>query len=386
MALAFSIPISTFMDGTLIGLIFLASMVSLGRHRIRVTRISRNVVALAALMLLAMVFVGTLYGEGSLSARMNYAGKYADLLLIPLLMSVLKTDPARQRVVNAFLVAMMITLVLSLMVHFGWVVPGQWIKGTASDATPFKDHITQNILMSYAAFIVANQVLSRTDWTKWAALAIVLVCLYDILFAVQGRTGYLVLLALIPYLFYDRIGARGIGVAAVVVVVLSGAAYGGSPVFRQRMDLAAQQVEGWQRGHDDNTAVGVRLQYYKNTLRIIARHPLLGVGTGGFPRAYAREVAGTQQTPTANPHNQYLLLAAEIGPIGLGLFLALLYAEWRMAGSMMAHERRMARALVLTFAVANVVNSLLIDQTERVFFCVLSGTLFSTIFWAERRN
>lgn len=64
-----------------------------------------------------------------------------------------------------------------------------------------------------------------------------------------------------------------------------------------------------------------------NTLGIVADHPLLGVGAGAAPARYdiyrAERVArgGLTSKPARDPHNHYLQLLAETGPVGLLAFL-----------------------------------------------------------------
>ena len=63
-----------------------------------------------------------------------------------------------------------------------------------------------------------------------------------------------------------------------------------------------------------------------NTLEMVRDHPVLGVGAGASPAAYdpyylAREArGGLHSKPGRDPHNHYLQLLAELGPLGLLLF------------------------------------------------------------------
>jgi O-antigen ligase len=64
-----------------------------------------------------------------------------------------------------------------------------------------------------------------------------------------------------------------------------------------------------------------------NTLDMVRDHPVFGVGAGASPAAYdpyylAREVrGGLHSKPGRDPHNHYLQLMAELGPLGPALFL-----------------------------------------------------------------
>jgi Ni,Fe-hydrogenase I cytochrome b subunit len=73
-------------DGVLVVLLVVCWLAS-GEWRERVRRISSNPVAITALLLFAWLLLGTLWGGGSLEERALSIKKYADLLLIPLLIS-----------------------------------------------------------------------------------------------------------------------------------------------------------------------------------------------------------------------------------------------------------------------------------------------------------
>jgi O-antigen ligase len=125
-------------------------------------------------------------------------------------------------------------------------------------------------------------------------------------------------------------------------------------------------------------AVGLRMEFYRNSLAIVRDHPLAGVGTGGFPQAYAQRARGTGMVPTHNPHNEYLLIAVQTGVIGLLLLLNLFWQQWRLAPRLAAPlETHVARGLVLTIAAGCLFNSMLLDHTEGLLFAWLTGLLYA---------
>jgi O-antigen ligase len=69
-----------------------------------------------------------------------------------------------------------------------------------------------------------------------------------------------------------------------------------------------------------NSASSGRYSLVANGIRIAARHPLLGVGVGGFKRAYAERVHLKGKEPKkAASHDTPVTVAAETGVVGLGL-------------------------------------------------------------------
>lgn len=74
-----------------------------------------------------------------------------------------------------------------------------------------------------------------------------------------------------------------------------------------------------------------RLAMWANTLRLIAGRPLLGVGPGGWKRAYPPYDRGAMirsDSSPKRPHNDYLWIASEHGLLGFGAYLWLLIAAF----------------------------------------------------------
>jgi O-antigen ligase len=81
---------------------------------------------------------------------------------------------------------------------------------------------------------------------------------------------------------------------------------------------------------------------------------------------------------TENPHNEYLLIAIQIGLIGLASLLYLFYRQWQVAGRLAQPlYRDLARGMVLMFVVGCLFNSLLVDHTEGLLFAWMSALLFA---------
>jgi len=217
----------------------------------------------------------------------------------------------------------------------------------------------------------------RWRW-GWGVLAVLAVC--NVMLMVQGRTAYLILPALAILCLYAIFGWKGIAAATVLVVTTFIGAYGLSTSFHNRVEEAVVNANNWSPEVAANDAVTERLEFYYNTVEIIREHPLIGVGTGGFAEAYAKHVVPKGLAPTRNPHNQYLLVMAQVGVVGLLLLLWLFVQQWLTAAAIIDPSHRMlARGLVLTMAIGCVFNALLIDHTEKLMYCWFSGLFYAEV-------
>lgn len=386
-ALGFSIPISVALDNVLLAFVTLGWLLG-ARYREKLAAIGRNPVALLALALFALLAIGTLYGSAEPKEGWRYLNKHTDLIYLALLIPLFGEAKMRKRAVQGFMLAMVVTLVWSYMIGWGWA-PESWLEGhPPGDASAFKHRITHNLLMAFAAFLFALQARASTSpRTRAAFILLAVFAVYNIMFMVGGRSGYVVLAALLAYFFYDWLRWKGLAAFALVGALVGLAAFYVSDEFRTRIVQGVDGYTAWDAGVTEANSVGIRMDFYRNTLHIIGEHPLTGVGTGGFEQAYNARVAGTEMLPTSNPHNQYLLVTAQVGVGGLVLLLALLAAQWHLAARLPSEwERHVARGLLLTIALGSLLNSLLLDHAEGLLYGWASGVLFAGLPAARRET
>ena len=379
--LGFSLPISTSLDGVLLVVTVVAWIVS-GRFAEipGVVRQDRFVLLLPGLFLL--LAIGMTHGLASFGERAKYLWKYDDFLL-PLVFVPLFADPAvRERGLWGFGCGMAVTLVVSLGLAAGWIPHSSWFHGNTANATVFKHQITHNVLMAFAAFLFAEVAMrASVPWHRYGLGLLVVGAVADVLMFVQGRTGQLVLCVLILLWSVRRFGLRGLvgGVAGVAALVAM--SYSLSPVFQGRVAKTVTEVERAQVEPvaPESSSVGVRLEWYQNTMNLITTHPLVGVGTGSFPRAYAEMVTDPAAVKPAHPHNQYLLTGAELGIAGVVAVLAMFGTLWwkfRQAGGNLYAE--LGQGAVLVMAIGCIFNSLLVDHTEGLFFAWVISAAFAS--------
>ncbi|MGQ0555923.1 MAG: O-antigen ligase family protein [Nitrospiraceae bacterium] len=391
-ALGFTIPIWVVADGILV-ILLVACWSVCGNWRERGRRIIANPVAVGALLLFGWLLVGTLWGMGSLGERMLAVKKYADLLLIPLLISMAIDVHERRRAFLALAVSLALTLMLSLALSggglpTGWVIncdsstPCAFPKPTTCDSSNpciFKKHTTHNMLMAFGVLLFGVLAWkSSRRWVRWGWAGASCLAAGNVVLMVQGRTGYVVLAGLAMVAFHMYFGWRGMVAAVVAIAVTFLAAYQVSTSFHDRVELVATGVAQWNPQTATYDGVTERMEFFHYTVEIIQDHPLMGVGTGGFTQAYAQHVQNLGLPVPTHPHNQYLLVMAQVGIVGFGLLCWLFVQQWRSAlfvGD--AGYGLLARGLVATIAIGCLFQPALNDHTEKLFYCLFSGLMYS---------
>lgn len=387
-ALGASIPVSVALDNLLM-VLFIACWLAAGGFAERIRRIAANPVALAALAFAAVMVAGMAWSDAP-AAKLKAGGVDALRFVLLAAFAVTFLDPRTRRLgENAFLWAMGVTAALSYLLWTGWVdaIPG--VKGKPIYPVVFKYHITHNLLMALAALLLAIRAMAastgrgRALYAAGAALAAA-----NVLLLVPGRTGQLALLAGIVYLVLARLRWKGVLAGTVLLGVLGSAAwFAPDSVLRERFALGLREAQAWEPGvaQSQFSSIGLRLEFWRNSLDLVAARPLLGAGTGAFRDVYAQQVSGSEMVATEHPHNAFLYVTVELGALGLAVLLALLVAQWLRAGRMPAlPDRAAARSLVVVYVLAGAVTSTFGDHAEGLFYAWASGMLFAAVGPARR--
>jgi len=149
----------------------------------------------------------------------------------------------------------------------------------------------------------------------------------NIIYVLTGRAAYLSLLLLAPYGAW-LVAPRFRLLLSGAILVFSALLLYYSEIAHSRIGLGLEELTSTITGEAEAfSSIGIRWVFWENSLRMIAVNPILGSGSGGFSTAYAvvvSDIAGWRGIVTDDPHQQYLLIAAEQGLVGLFFFLAIL--------------------------------------------------------------
>lgn len=357
--------------------LFLLSWLLAGQFVERWAVIRRQALALLSLSLLGWMALAILWSPADLRFALDHWWHFRELLLLPLMISVVAKDAAtaevwQPRILNAFLASFAFSLAVSYLRWFGWL---PLLQATGQYAG-FGGHVGFSTMLAFVAYVCWQRVLQQgTLRLAWAFFG--LACVVNLFLVNTGRTGQVGFLALVPLVLHARLGWRGLLASALAVPVLAASVYFASPTVYQRVNQMAADISNFQTG-DASSNDGMRMDFWVHSLGFIREAPLLGVGTGGYAARYkqlAVEENLTGGRVSDNPHNEYLLLASQQGLIGLALLLALWGVQWRDAERQSQERRDLTRALLLLIATGDMFNSFLLDNFEGHFYLLLSVAL-----------
>ena len=338
----------------------------------------RNLPMGIGLLLLAYIALHSLWFNGFTRVSWHSVNRYQELFFAPVLMALMQLVPDRRIFYRALIAG---ALVLALT-HWA----GLWWHGLE----PFLDsrRISAGFAFAVCGFMLLMQ--ARHHSHPWWLRGLAAFFAVTVLFAVQGRTGYLVLLMLVTAAGWLHSPRRWRWAASALLPLAVVAVGWSSGPLQQRLH---ETIVGTQADVPVmDTSTGIRVHMLKIAGELVREHPWLGVGYGDYGEAhravvkamYADNPEAYAKLPhtwsfTDNPHNEYLMQLLGGGIPALLLFLAWLGLTLRAAARADAQLRPQLAGVCLAFAMGCLFNSLLMDFVEGHLYMGLLAWLLAGI-------
>ena len=254
------------------------------------------------------------------------------LYLLPAVIIAVTIERRYLKVVLAALLAgMMVSEVLSYLIFFGI-----WQKDRAiisiANPTPFMHHIQYSTFLAITALLLLERVIRDTRLSYRALYALFFVTVVGTLFLINGRTGQVAFLIGLFVLAFAQFQnkLKALGVSLLLAVLVIGGAYTLSDNFRERIQVAQSDVVKMIKNNDYSTSLGYRVGVMILAVPLIEKQPIFGTGVVDTMKLI-RDGACTCFADdfwlkhANHMQNQYLQVLVEIGVIGLGIFMMMLY-------------------------------------------------------------
>ena len=384
-ALAFFLPLTVFGGNLIIALIVLFWVFS-GDYISKYNKIISSKLMVASILFFCLHVIGLLWTEDT-EWGLHIVKKMWDFVLIfPILYTIVKKEYIKYYV-NAFLLAIALTEILSYLVWFELIDP--FLHASVANPTPFMSHVSYNPILALAIYLVIHEILFNKELKR---LMLGLYSFFSIamiinMFITGGRAGQVVFFVMIMILILQYFKGQRIKALIAILILLPGiflTAYQTSPLFNQRIHLAINEivnydVESVAVYQQLSSSIGGRILFTLNSWEIIKENALLGVGTGDFPIEYKKiSVKRSPGGPYANnPHNMYVLILVQLGIVGLLSMLSIMYYQIKLSfkGSN-RFFRDVGFALPLLFLVIMWSDSYLLGHFTGLLFVFFSSFLY----------
>ena len=175
------------------------------------TVLKNNPTTIWALILYLCFFIGLSYGDAQADDAYSTIRKYRELFFIPVLSCFFTQERYRTWAWKAFIAASVFTLLGSYLMDLGI------LDMNRHKSFSLKSRITHSIFIAFFMFYCAHKAVSDNEHRFWY-IAALLLGIYNLFFVVEGRTGQLVFLLLVPLFTVQHWGKKGFLLALVGII------------------------------------------------------------------------------------------------------------------------------------------------------------------------
>lgn len=336
-------------------------------------KLTGNPILLSAVALFVVMLIGTFYSAVGFNLALSSLFKYNKLIVLLFLCDFLTTEQSRQRMLNAFFVASIITLIGSYLLKFG-------IIHSSRPEYFFKDRIDHGLFMAFFCFYCCHKMMS-TEKYQFVYVLLIVWSVHNIFFICTGRIGQLLCIMLILLFSLQRLSKKYIFLILMICVLFLTLFLGFSEKnnrfhngFNEIATYAAED-----NAKVDDISMHLRLTYWKHALTIIEKKPWVGHGLGSFATEYRKIALPSEDLMGGTPHNEFLMITAQLGVVGLAFFLLFLILQYRFSLRLTSEYRYFAQGVLLTTVLASLFNPTFISHVKGYWLICLIAIPFSSL-------
>lgn len=310
--------------------------------------------------------------------------KHAKLLEILLVILLLQTEREARLAVTVYAAGQIFVILcswlLALDLALPWVINSQTFYATKYVVFA-ESYLDQSIMLACTAAVLWHLRAQFLPW--WLASFIAVAALLDIFLLLQGRTGYVIALAMVTLAAIWSIRPRWRMPALIAIpIVLVVGLYFSPGKLHERVFQVVNETQAYSQQAETNSSSGWRLNAWHRSVQAIQARPWNGFGVGSWAPVVKRlegntgdAVFGTSNS--SNPHQEYLLWGVEIGIGGILLALALFASVVWDVRKFETGIRRATLSVLAAIAIACLFNSAIFDDLMGDFLCVSLGLLMA---------
>ncbi|KTD06502.1 O-antigen biosynthesis protein [Legionella gratiana] len=373
--LVFSIPISSSIKSILM-VLSLAAIVFTPYYRQYLSCAFNTSWARVGLVFFLYIIIACFWSDAPFAMRYNTVDKYSKLIFLPILTVVFIKPRTRQWVLDSYISVMLLTCVLSILKARNLLE----LNNVSDPGEVFYNHIITGYMVALGVYLAGLQIfkvdVSRLQ--RFFYLSMFFLGSYQILFLNTGKTGYLIYTLLMIMLMVQKMSLK----KAIVGVMLFFCTILLTYTLSLRMQVTTHvlwnDIKALQQ-HQENNSLGFRIQFHQYAESLFKEHPIIGIGTGGFPYRFSLEQPIPAWGKKLNePHSQYWLTLAEQGIVGivlLFLFLGTLFITFFK----LKETKPILLGLLLSFCLSSCTDTVFCYSTVGYLLIIFSALCFGEL-------
>lgn len=286
--------------------------------------------------------------------------QHGNLLIIPLMALHIKTKQEAITIFKIYTVGQFFIVLSTWLIFLGYRPIWAFDISTGNGVfTTYLDQSIMNAIFVATLWHLKNKLLTRYTYLT---LIPILLSITAVLYILQGRSGYIVMFALLCMSIWWMTPVRykifGLITSILLLVTINTT----SDVLNQRFKAVADELQNYSEQENVTTSTGIRLDFWITSIEMIKQNPVLGSGAGSWSNEFRSIKQQTeQQHSSGNPHQEYLLWGVEFGAVGIILLLAIFALMFYDSTKMQQPEQRATLSVLVGVMVACLFNCSLHD-------------------------
>ncbi len=327
-ALFFSAPAVNLLETLLILSVLISKTL---RHRL--IQALQSPLCITALIFYVIIIIAATYSIAPPKEAWGMVNGWRKIIILPFAYAAIFSKESKELVLKTFLITSIGCLAWSFL---SYNFPNIFFY-TTSQGIIVKNHATQGMFFGIAILICllkANTNIYQGFRTRAIVYYLIgLIFLINILSVTHGRSGYVITLVCLAssFIYLTRhLPLKKRAAFLIFSIVTATMLFASVEKSRNRILEGIQEITQ-PRTSGDAGSMGVRTYWWKHSINMLQKNPILGIGTGGFADGLDNEIknlTGPAATKTNDPHNQYLKILVEQGIIGFIALLAIIFTAF----------------------------------------------------------
>jgi O-antigen ligase len=300
-------------------------------------RLAQSSLVILSLILFSLITFKTVFSE----AAFNYAWfdfkHYLKLLGIIPLVLIFKSLKECKYLFISLLAGVSVLMMPTLLDGFGIVKLSDYIRSNKAygpvDLTYWRMHIQHgfHVVILFSSLMLAA--LYYPKYRIWFLLG-AFMCIFDILFFIDGRMALLSLIIVSGFILYFYMKSIKFFLA---LILLSSFIF--ASIFMlvnsldERVSSIYSEAKLFYKDNNIETSGGNRLHFWKKSAEQFTKAPVLGNGSGSFKQDLLlhNDPILTPDSVYSHAHNEYLTQLSQYGICGVLLFLSMILLALRQS-------------------------------------------------------
>ncbi|MFK5937576.1 MAG: O-antigen ligase family protein [Sulfurimonas sp.] len=321
---------------------------------------------------------------------LRYIAKFRHFLIILAIYSSLDKDFVK-RILSAFLIGMFLSEIMSYGIYFElW----HYKNILPTDPSPFMSHVDYSVYLAFTSVLLLSRIIDNTENNIKIKIgyALFFISATSNLFINGGRTGQvtLIILIYISVLLSFKHKLKALVTSTLLITTIFTLAYNFSPNFKQRLIQGSEGISNMiYKNNYTSDGFNQRVSLWIVGIDNFQDHFFIGNGLGNDTKEikyYAQKRGFDPEflSKFGDNHNMFLIVALQIGIIGLFIMIFIFYAIFTLK-----FNSNMHKILNLTFIVGfflwSMGNTTFHTMNPMIFFALFAG-LFNKISAIESAN